>query len=69
MLNQDYKEMSSILLKKRLNFYWWGACEDKTNVRIEGLDVPIISKHKLIMNKKSTGRPKDSLDADRLENL
>ncbi|MFZ5515566.1 MAG: nucleotidyltransferase [Candidatus Zhuqueibacterota bacterium] len=44
------------------------AYEDKDIVNIEGLNIPIISKHKLIINKKATGREKDRLDADRLEN-
>ena len=44
------------------------AYKDKDIVNIEGLNVPIISKQKLIINKKSTGREKDRLDADRLEN-
>ena len=43
------------------------ANEDKEVVDIEGLKIPIISKQKLIVNKKSTGREKDRLDANRLE--
>jgi hypothetical protein len=44
------------------------AFEDKEIVEIEGLHVPIISKKNLLLNKKSTGREKDLLDAKRLEN-
>jgi len=44
------------------------AFKEKKIVVIEGLKVPIISKQKLIVNKKSTGREKDRLDANRLEN-
>lgn len=44
------------------------AYNDKVIVEIEGLKVPIISKPKLIINKKATGRAKDRLDAIRLEN-
>ncbi|MCI0495994.1 nucleotidyltransferase [candidate division KSB1 bacterium] len=44
------------------------ADKDKVIVDIEGLKVPIISKPKLIINKKAAGREKDRLDAIRLEN-
>jgi hypothetical protein len=44
------------------------AFKDKALVNIEGLSVPIISKQKLLINKKSTGRDKDRLDAVRIEN-
>jgi Nucleotidyl transferase of unknown function (DUF2204) len=42
------------------------AEKDKDIIEIEGLKVPIISKQKLITNKLSTGREKDSLDAKKL---
>jgi len=45
------------------------AFEDKDVICIEELNVPIISKQKLIINKKATGKEKDKLDAERLENL
>lgn len=44
------------------------ADSDKVIVDIEGLKVPIISKPKLIINKKASGREKDRLDASLLEN-
>jgi hypothetical protein len=44
------------------------ADNDKVIVDIEALKVPIISKPKLIINKKASGREKDRLDAIRLEN-
>ena len=44
------------------------ADQDKVFVDIEGLKVPIISKPKLIINKKAAGREQDRLDAIRLEN-
>jgi hypothetical protein len=44
------------------------AEKDKVIVDIEGLKVPIISKPKLIINKKAAGREQDRLDAIRLEN-
>jgi len=44
------------------------ADRDKIIVDIDGLSVPIISKTKLIINKKASGREKDRLDAIRLEN-
>ena len=43
------------------------ADNDKVIVDIEGLNVPIISRQKLIINKKATGREQDKLDAIRLE--
>ncbi|MCP4137661.1 MAG: hypothetical protein GY754_42230 [bacterium] len=44
------------------------AAADKMIVDIEGLKVPVISKEKLIINKESTGRDKDTLDAKNLKN-
>ncbi len=44
------------------------ADNDKVIVDIECLKVPIISKPKLIINKKAIGREKDRLDAIQLEN-
>lgn len=44
------------------------AYKDRKIVEIEGLQIPIISKINLLLNKKSTGRQKDLLDAKRLEN-
>jgi hypothetical protein len=43
------------------------AYNDKAIVKIEGLHIPVISKKNLLLNKKSTGREKDMLDAKRLE--
>jgi hypothetical protein len=34
---------------------------------MEGLNLPFISKENLIQNKKSTGRDKDLVDANHLE--
>ena len=44
------------------------ADKDKVIIEIEGLKVPTISKEKLITNKRSTGRDKDRLDAEKLSN-
>ncbi|HCG76856.1 MAG: hypothetical protein COZ37_00770 [bacterium (Candidatus Ratteibacteria) CG_4_10_14_3_um_filter_41_18] len=38
------------------------AYKAKTNVEIENLKIPFLSKQDLIKNKKSTGREKDKLD-------
>lgn len=56
MLNEDYKEMLQILL-------------DKVSIEIDGLKVPFISKKNLIKNKRVTGREKDRIDADLLEEV
>jgi len=40
----------------------------KENIELEDMSVPFISKADLIKNKKSTGRDKDRLDANYLEN-
>lgn len=42
------------------------AEKDKIIVDFDGLSVPIISKQKLIINKRSTGREKDQIDAETL---
>ncbi|OGS35988.1 MAG: hypothetical protein A2293_06185 [Elusimicrobia bacterium RIFOXYB2_FULL_49_7] len=39
---------------------------DKNTVTVEGLQIHILSKAKVIANKKATGRPKDLLDIDHL---
>ena len=44
------------------------AYKDKTIVKIENLSIPVLSKEKMIKNKKSTGRAKDKVDAETLEN-
>ena len=44
------------------------AGEDRDIVEIEGLSIPVISKANLIINKLSTGREQDRLDAENLKN-
>ena len=44
------------------------AEEGKVIVEIECLSIPVISKRNLIINKRATGRDKDKLDAENLEN-
>ena len=39
------------------------AWEHRTEIALDGLTVPVISKADLIKNKESTGREKDALDA------
>ncbi len=43
------------------------AAADREIVEVEGLPIPVISKQKLIINKQSTGREKDRLDAETLK--
>ena len=38
----------------------------RVTVRLEGLDVPVISREDLIANKRATGRPQDLADIERL---
>lgn len=44
------------------------AQQQQQVVEIEGLSIPILSLGDLIKNKRATGRDKDRLDADQLEN-
>ncbi len=44
------------------------AFRDKDMMHTDGLEIPVISKEKLIQNKKSSGRKKDELDVENLEN-
>jgi len=44
------------------------AARGKDIIDLEGLAIPVISKENLIINKLSTGRDKDRLDADTLRN-
>ena len=39
------------------------AWKEHQTVEIDGLQIPIIGKTQLLINKKSTGRPKDNIDA------
>jgi len=43
------------------------AHQQRKILEIEGLSIPILSLEDLIRNKRTTGRDKDRLDADRLE--
>jgi hypothetical protein len=43
------------------------AAKDAIIVRIEDLDIPVLSKANLIKNKESTGRMKDAVDAETLK--
>jgi len=43
------------------------AYKNRQIVEIEGLSIPILSLEDLIKNKRATGRDKDRLDADLLE--
>ncbi len=42
------------------------AWPDRQETRYSDQDVPVISRHHLILNKRATGRPQDLLDADEL---
>lgn len=43
------------------------AWADRKVHDLDGVEVPVISRHHLLINKKSTGRPKDLADAAWLE--
>jgi hypothetical protein len=43
------------------------AWRDHVRVELEGLSIPVLSRHHLIQNKRATGRPKDAIDAANLE--
>ena len=42
---------------------------ERNTIKVGGLVVNVLSKAKLIANKRASGRPKDILDADELERL
>jgi len=44
------------------------AYNDKVIVEIESMSIPVLSKDHMIKNKNSTGRAKDKVDAETLEN-
>ena len=43
------------------------AWQHRVEVEVEGLRVPVIGRHHLILNKKAVGRPQDLADVARLE--
>lgn len=45
------------------------ANEDRVIIELEGLKIPVISRQKLIINKRSTGRQQDRIDAEKLNGL
>jgi len=45
------------------------AYESKQDIKLDGLVLPFISKDNLIKNKKSTGRDRDIIDAQFLEDI
>jgi hypothetical protein len=42
------------------------AARNAVPCRVDGLDIKVLSLDDLILNKQSTGRPKDQVDADEL---
>lgn len=40
---------------------------DKITVEIEGVEVPVMGRRTLLLNKRAAGRPKDLADVDWLE--
>jgi hypothetical protein len=44
------------------------AWEERVNIRVDGIDVPTISRKSLIANKRASGRPQDLADVSRLTN-
>ncbi|GEM_PF-5514763 len=70
MLNQDYREMLSILSDNDVRFLVVGAYawDKRKNVEIEGLKIPIIGINELIKSKLSAGRDKDIADIKKLKN-
>jgi hypothetical protein len=45
------------------------AWNNRADVEIDGLRVPVIGRHDLIANKRAVARPQDLVDADQLESL
>lgn len=45
------------------------AWHGRVTVRYAGMNVPVLSRKHLVMNKRATGRPQDKLDADLLEGV
>ena len=43
------------------------AWNNRTNVEIDGIRIPVLGKADLIKNKRTVGRPQDLVDADLLE--
>jgi hypothetical protein len=45
------------------------AWRDRTSVRVEGQEIPLISREDFLRNKRATGRLRDLADAEELEKL
>jgi hypothetical protein len=45
------------------------AWADRIEANLDGLRVPVLSRHHLIANKKASGRLQDLADVERLEEL
>jgi hypothetical protein len=45
---------------------WQEAWASRTQVNLDGLEIPVIGKTELIRNKQATGRPQDIADVARL---
>ena len=45
------------------------AWAEKKMMHVEGLEIPVISRRLLMLNKSATGRPKDQLDLKLLEKI
>lgn len=44
------------------------AYKNRVTIDIDSMSIPVLSKDYMIKNKNSTGRPKDKIDAETLEN-
>lgn len=45
------------------------AWPNKVEEEVEGLTVPFLGAEEMLQNKRATGRPRDAIDADELEEL
>ncbi|MFC1765957.1 nucleotidyltransferase [Planctomycetota bacterium] len=55
------------LITKADGIEFKASYQNRAIVSVEGLDIPVISKKDLILNKRATDRPQDRVDVDILE--
>jgi hypothetical protein len=63
LFNPDFKDMLCGLSGVEFDAAW----HNRLVVKIDGLDIPVIGRNDLVVNKRATGRPKDIVDAETLD--
>jgi hypothetical protein len=65
LVNPDYLDILSMFSEEKKAFV--EAWQERMDIEIEGISVPVLNRRHLIENKRATGRPQDLADVAWLE--